>query len=137
MGLFGKNMVEVEVKQKKFNPKILFYILVCVNVVNLIDAITTYIATNKGYQELNPILNSLFQAHGILPHLILKVLIVGLGSIVLYKVFILIQNTDYKDFKKFKTINPYIVGKTYSIVMLILTISLSLISLNNLMLLGG
>jgi len=131
MGIFSKKMVELEVKKKKFNLKILLYTLIVLNIINIIDAVTTYIGVGfRGFIEQNNLYASLFQNIGMLPSTVLKLATIPLFSIIMYKI------TKYYCEDSLEKFNESIrIGTIYTIPAMIITLNFSRAIVNNIMLL--
>jgi len=125
--------IEIEKKQKRFNLKILLYTLIVLNIINIIDAVTTYIGIGfRGFIEQNNLYAYLFQSIGMMPSTVLKLIIIPLFSIIMYKI------TKHYCEDSLERFNESVrIGTIYTIPTMLITLNFSRAIINNLILLGG
>jgi len=117
---------------KRFNLKVLFYVLIVLNIINLIDVITTHIGMNKGFIEQNNLYAYLFQTIGLTQSMIVRVLSIILFSVIFYKL------VEYYCKDSLRRFNESIrIGYIYTIPLIVITINFTLAIINNIKLLGG
>ena len=123
----------MEIEQKKFNLKILLYTLIVLNVINIIDAVTTYIGVGfMGFIEQNKNYAYLIESLGFGTASLLKLTSIALFSIILYKITKHYCEDSLERFNESKRI-----GTIYTIPAVIITLNFMLVIINNIMLLGG